>query len=230
MRSEAATSSSGLPPPPASRQPFDASSLATLTDTEVLGLLLAGGRPQANALSRAARVLAECGGLAALHTSSPSMLRYLGLPSTQAAALRAACELACRLLRERIPDPLQVDGYPELARFLSLRYGLQDQEVMGALFLDSRRRLLGHAEIFRGTLHRAAVEPRQILKECLLRSAAAVILFHTHPSGDPTPSQEDHLFTRRIVEAAEVIGVDLLDHIVVGGSDRWSSIRGRVPW
>jgi hypothetical protein len=69
-----------------------------------------------------------------------------------------------------------------------LRYQQRDQEVMGALVLDIRHRLLGDQEVFRGTLCRAEVEPREILKECLLRGAAAVVLFHTHPSGDPTPS------------------------------------------
>ena len=74
---------------------------------------------------------------------------------------------------------------------------LQDQETMGALFLDVRNRLIGESDIFRGTMKRAAVEPRAILKEALLSSASSIILFHTHPSGDPSPSSEDLTFTRR---------------------------------
>ncbi len=102
--------------------------------------------------------------------------------------------------------------------------------TVGALFLDSRHRWLGEREIFRGTLQRAAVEPREILKEALLRGAAGVVLFHTHPSGDPSPSLEDFAFTRRMVEASGVVGIDFVDHLVLGAEGRWSSIRERRPW
>jgi hypothetical protein len=104
-----------------------------------------------------------------------------------------------------------------VARFLVLRFQQRDQEVMGALFLDVRHWLLGGQEIFRGTLHRTAVEPREILKECLLRGAGGVVLFHT-PSGDPTPSYEDRQFTRRMAQAAALVGVELLDHLVLGAT------------
>jgi DNA repair protein RadC len=101
---------------------------------------------------------------------------------------------------------------------------------MGALFLDLRHGLLGEREIFRGTLHRAAVEPREILKQCLLRGAGGLVLFHTHPSGDPTPSAEDLLFTRRMADAAAVVGVELVDHLVLGSTARWVSLRERGGW
>jgi hypothetical protein len=83
---------------------------------------------------------------------------------------------------------------------------------LGALFLDVRHRLISDAEAYRGTLHRASVEPREILKECLLRGAAGVVLFHTHPSGDPTPSSEDVNFSQRWAVAAGFVGVELVDH------------------
>ena len=118
----------------------------------------------------------------------------------------------------------------EIARYLHLRYQTRDQEVMGALFLDVRNRVLGDCEIFRGTHDRAAVAPREILKECLLRGAAGVILFHTHPSGDPTPSPDDNAFTLRMAEAARAVGIRLLDHLVLAGSGRWVSIRDKLAW
>ena len=104
----------------------------------------------------------------------------------------------------------------DLARFLALRYQQRDQEVMGALFLSARRPLLGDKEIYRGILHRAAVEPREILKECLNRGAAGFVLFHTHPSGDPTPSVEDLDFTRWMDRASRLMSVTMLDHLVLG--------------
>jgi hypothetical protein len=88
----------------------------------------------------------------------------------------------------------------------------------------------GDTEIFRGTLHRADVEPRGILKECLLRGAAGVVIFHTHPSGDPTPSDADMQFTRRMAYAAALVGIDLVDHLVHGVIGRWVSLKAQEGW
>src|ERR1700720_4894792 len=101
---------------------------------------------------------------------------------------------------------------------------------MGSLFLDVRHRLISDAEAYRGTLHRAAVEPREILKECLLRGAAGVVIFHTHPSGDPTPSDADLQFTKRMAYAAALVGVDLVDHLVLGAIGRRVSLKAQGGW
>jgi DNA repair protein RadC len=90
--------------------------------------------------------------------------------------------------------------------------------------------MLGDRELYRGTLDRALVEPREVLKECLLRGASGVILFHTHPSGDPTPSEEDTAVTLRMAEAAKAVGVRLIDHLVLARTGRWVSIRDQLAW
>jgi len=180
------------------------------------------------AMSR--EILAETGGLAGLVGLQPRDLLREGLREAKAATLLAAVELARRLTREDLPrrDPL---GRPdEVARYLTLRYRLRDQEVMGALFLDVRGKLLADKELYRGTLSRAAVEPREVLKEALRRGAAGVVLFHTHPSGDPSPSPEDFAFTRRMSSAADVVGVRLIDHLILGASGQWVSLRERGGW
>jgi DNA repair protein RadC len=204
--------------------------LQGLADDELLALLLAGGRVHGESIRVARELLAEWGGLAALPAASRAMLRHGGLCDAQASDVLAVCEIACRLARQRIPDRRPLTRPDEVARFLVLRFQQRDQEVMGALFLDLRNGLLGEREIFRGTLHRAAVEPREILKECLLRGAGGFVLFHTHPSGDPTPSAEDLLFTRRMADAAAVVGVELVDHLVLGSTARWVSLRERGGW
>jgi DNA repair protein RadC len=101
---------------------------------------------------------------------------------------------------------------------------------MGALFLSARRRLLGDKELYRGTMHRAAVEPREILKECLLRRARSFVLFHTHPSGDPTPSIQDLEFTQRMVQASRIMGIAMIDHLVLGATGEWVSMQELGGW
>lgn len=109
---------------------------------------------------------------------------------------------------------------PELVReYLQRVHGEDAQEQTGALFLNARNRLLRHdPDIYRGTLDRAVVEPREILKRALLCNAAGVIVYHNHPSGDPLPSREDREFTRRLATAADLVGIRLLDHLVVSAT------------
>jgi DNA repair protein RadC len=203
---------------------------AALSDAELVALLLRTGHPGCSALQMAGTLLREHGGLAGLVGVPVTGLRRFGLGDAKAAALLAAVELARRLARQQLPARQPLARPAEVARYLVLRYQQRDQEVMGALFLDVRHGLIGDREIFRGTLHRAAVEPREILKECLARGAAGFALFHTHPSGDPTPSAEDVMFTRRMAEAAAVVGVELVDHLVLGATGRWVSLRERGAW
>jgi DNA repair protein RadC len=201
----------------------------SLSDSELLAVLLRTGRAGASALQIAMEVLRENGGLSGLLTATPHSLRRNGLGPAKAASLLAAVELGRRLAREEL-DREPLSRPLDVARYLSLRYHTCDQEVMGALFLDLRSRLLGEREMFRGTASRISVEPREILRECLQRGAASIYLFHTHPSGDPSPSAEDLLFTRRMAEAAEIVGVRLADHVVLGDRGRWVSLREKSAW
>ena len=198
-----------------------------LSDTELVAILLRTGRTGASVLDLSRELLSQAGGLSGLLVADGLELRGRGLGPAKRATVLAAVELARRLARARLPER-QPLGHPRaVARYLCLRYALREQEVMGALFLDTRNRLIDETEIFRGTLNRAAVEPRQLLKRGLLRDAAALILFHTHPSGDPSPSAEDLAFTRRMTEAGEVVGIRLVDHFIVGSGGAWVSLRQR---
>lgn len=201
-----------------------------LGDAELVAVLLRTGRPGASALDVARELVAACGGLGGLATASAPALVRRGLGGAKAASLLAAVELARRLARAELADRPPLAHPAAAASYLSLRYAVRDQEVMGALFLDSRHRLLADRELFRGTLSRAAVEPRALLREGLLLGAAGLILFHTHPSGDPSPSAEDLAFTRRMADAGEAVGVRLVDHLVVGAVGRWTSLRERGAW
>jgi DNA repair protein RadC len=203
---------------------------SALADSELLAVLLRTGRRGASAIQMAMDVLRENGGLSGLLTATPHSLRRNGLGPAKAASLLAAVELGRRLAREQLLDREPLSRPVDVARYLALRYHTSDQEVMGALFLDARSLLLGEREMFRGTLSRISVEPREILRECLQRGASSIYLFHTHPSGDPEPSAEDLLFTRRMAEAAEIVGLRLVDHVVLGHRGRWVSLREKSAW
>ncbi|HWM90606.1 MAG TPA: DNA repair protein RadC [Thermoanaerobaculia bacterium] len=196
-----------------------------LSDAELVAVLLRTGVKGVSAVRMATELLQETGGLTGLVAFTPQGLRRKGLGTAKAATLLAAVEIASRVAREQLDEREPLTRPAEVARYLALRYWARDQEVMGALFLDTRSRLLGEKEVFRGTLDRAVAEPREILKEGLLRGAAGVVVFHTHPSGDPSPSPEDLIFTRRMKEAGELVGVRLLDHFILGSAGRWVSLK-----
>lgn len=201
-----------------------------LSDAELIAVLLRNGYRKTSAVQIAREMLDEKGGLTGLVGTTPQMLRRPGVGPAKAAGLLAALEIARRLARMEVEDRETLSRPAEVARYLHLRYQTRDQEVMGALFLDTRSRMLGDRELYRGTLDRALVEPREVLKECLLRGASGVIIFHTHPSGDPTPSREDTDFTLRMVDATKAIGIKLIDHIVLASTGRWVSIRDKLAW
>lgn len=201
-----------------------------LSDTELVSILLGSGRPQASAVDVAREVLRRHDGIAGLVGRSPEALQCRGVGEAKSATLAAAVELGRRLARATLPEREPLKATDAVAEYLALRYTRPGQEVMGALYVDNRRRVVGEAEIFRGTLSRAAVEPRQILMECLLRDAPSFLLFHTHPSGEPDPSLEDLSFTRRLRVAGEAVGVRMLDHLIVGSPTRWVSLKDRYGW
>lgn len=216
-----------MPPAERPRQRLLRSGGEALSDPEVLALVLGNGCREVCSLDLARGILEETGGLPGLVGIRSDALQRRGLGEAKAASVLAALELARRLARSELPKRELLSRPGLLARYLVLRYAQRDQELMGVLYLDVRHRLLGDTEIFRGTLQRAAVEPRQILAPALARGAGGVVVFHTHPSGDPTPSLEDLSFTRRLAEAGNAVGVSLVDHLIIGGTCRWVSLRQR---
>jgi DNA repair protein RadC len=119
-------------------------------------------------------------------------------------------------------DPAALAGF-----FWNRLFHDEPREVVAVAFFDRRRRLTGYMAAFAGTLNRSPVEPREILAAALLHGARAIALGHNHPSGHPGPSAEDLLFTRRLREAGHTVGVELLDHVVVGSPHEWTSLRER---
>ncbi|HEX4441493.1 MAG TPA: DNA repair protein RadC [Thermoanaerobaculia bacterium] len=191
---------------------------SALTHEELVSLLLRTGTPSESALERARTLLAAHGGLSGLAGASPEELsREAGVGPVRAATIAAAIEIGRRLPAETLSGRDLLNEPRLVKEYLRQAQSDDSQERTGALFLNARNRLLKNdPEIYRGTLDRAVVEPREILRRALIGRAAGVILYHNHPSGDPTPSREDRDFTRRLASASESVGIRLLDHIVVG--------------
>ena len=211
--------------PDLSRELLLADQASRLSNAELVSVL-AGGRGRAG-IALAARLLVDdC--LGRLIPSRALELCRLGVSKRGAAMLLAAYELARRLASHEIKKLDCLTAPSKFAHYLRLHHMSVDQEILGALYLDVRRRPIASAEIYRGTLDRGAVEPRAILKEALLLGAASILVFHTHPSGDPTPSTEDWLFTERLHAACAIVGVEFVDHLIVTFQGAWFSIQSRM--
>ena len=212
------------------REKILAKGASALTDTEIVAVLLRTGRPGLSVLDLASKFLSDTKGLPGIIGSSPRSRPLRELGPVRCASLLAGVELGRRIARCHVPIQDPMANPQAVARYLGLQYTAPGQEVMGALYLDSRNRLIDSIEIYRGTLNRAAVEPRAVLKEGLLEDAAGFVLFHTHPSGDPSPSAEDLAFTRRMAQSGELLGIRLVDHLILGLGGNWVSLRQRGGW
>jgi len=211
------------------RQRLWSRGVRSLSDVDLLSLVLRAGGSGRSALELAEDVLAEQGVAALLHPDGMTLSRKRGLGAVKVASVLATVELARRIARLRLTRRV-LEQPKQLASYLYLRYFRRDQEVMGALYLNGHNHLIGEQEHYRGTLVRAAVEPRAVLRGALEFGASRMVAWHTHPSGDPVPSEEDLAFTRRLVKAGKVIGVRLLDHLILGHYGRYVSVKSRGGW
>lgn len=121
---------------------------------------------------------------------------------------------------------VEVTGPDSAAEVLVPLVGFRDRERCVAAFLDTKHRLLGTATVSIGSIDHTFMAPREVFRDALLANASALVLAHNHPSGDPEPSRDDELVTRRLARAGEMLGIDVLDHLVVGGT-RWTSLARR---
>jgi len=202
----------------------------SLTDAELVAVLLRSGRRGASAVDLAEKLLDHTGGLPGLAAICAQGLLRAGVDRSRVAPILAAVEIACRTAASEVPEYHPLETPAAVARYLRLRYWCPDQEVAGALYLSNRHRLVGECALFRGTMDRAAVEPRRVLREGLLRRAAGFVFFHTHPAGDPKPAPQDLLFTRRLAQAGSAVGVTLVDHLIVGEGDSFTSMVQAGGW
>ena len=203
----------------------------TLTDAELLAVMLGTGLPGQNVLQLAQSLLDDFHGLAGLLQASPTDLQTAkGLGgSARRAQLLAILELSRRVLLQKMRKRDLLNNPDSVKQFLQLQMGAYSQEVFAVVLMDAQYRLLGFQEMFKGTLNQTSVYPREVVKLALDQGAAAVILAHNHPSGDVRPSAADSALTRTLQTALSMVDVKVLDHIIVGPGIHWSMAE-RSPW
>jgi DNA repair protein RadC len=198
---------------------------AALGDNELLALVLGSGTRRAGALALANLVLAAAGGIHGLAVfGGGEMRRIRGVGEAKAAQVLAAIELGRRTLLRQPADRPQLLTPAEVALHLLPEFGARPVEQFGVVLLDAKHRLIRTTVLTVGTLDRSVVHPREIFREAASARAAGIILFHNHPSGDPTPSADDMSLTRRLVAAGELMGIDVLDHLILTAT-RFVSLR-----
>jgi DNA repair protein RadC len=188
-----------------------------LSDHELVALVLGHGQAGRSATQVSAEVLDFAGGIHGLARASVDQLAALpGVGPATAARLVAAVELGRRTL-ERMPEErLRFESPRELAEYLMPRYGAHPVERFGIVLVDTRHRLLRVRILAIGTIDAVVAQPREVFRDALVAGAAGVIVFHNHPSGDPSPSPDDVKLTHRMANAGRVVGIDLIDHVIIG--------------
>ena len=215
-----------LAPEDRPRERLVARGAESLSDEELVAVLLGTGRAGAGVLETAREVLRGNGLRGLLARSERGRVRELarGIGLAKACRIAAAAELARRLARVEVEERPLIDAPEAAGAYLCTALAAELREVMGALLLDAKNRLVRDEVVFRGGVTSAAVQPGPLFRIAVLEGAAGLVLYHNHPSGDPTPSPEDRATTARFVAAGDVLGVPVRDHVVVGRGC-WFSFR-----
>jgi DNA repair protein RadC len=190
---------------------------AALGDNELVAIVLGHGRADTTVLDLANAVLARTGGVEGLTRATADQLTGVdGIGVARAAQVLAAVELGRRTLTRAERKRVQVTSPRSVAELLLPLYGNRSVEQFGVVLLDTKHRVVRTTVVTVGTLDASIVHPREIFREAAAAGAAALVVFHNHPSGDPEPSKEDVALTHRLIAAGVLMGIDVIDHVILG--------------
>ncbi len=190
-----------------------------LSHAELLAILLRTGTRNESAVYLAQRILNECGGLRKLAESGWEDLTHIrGIGPAKALQLQASIELGRRIARSKLPETVKITCPQDVADLLMEEMRHYREEQFVCLFLNTKNHVIGRQTLSIGSLNASIVHPREVFKAAIRRSSASILCAHNHPSGDPTPSAEDLQLTKRLAEAGQLLGIELLDHLVIGDS------------
>lgn len=202
-----------------------------LSDAELIALVLRTGTRNLSALALAHEILGNEGLEKFYHLSEKDLLAIRGVGQVKASQIMAISELSIRLSKLEFREKLSYNSPYSIARYYMAEFRSYRQEHLIMMMFDTRNHLIGEQLISKGTVKASMADPREIFVEALRRNAVYIVLIHNHPSGDVQPSPDDLLVTRRIYEAGNLIGIQLLDHIIVAG-DKYRSLKaeGCIPF
>ncbi|OIJ10269.1 hypothetical protein BKP35_14320 [Anaerobacillus arseniciselenatis] len=188
-----------------------------LSNQELIAILLGTGTKQESVLQLSQRILHHFNGLKFLKESTVEELKKIkGIGDTKAVQLLAAIELGSRVHKLQMEDRIIIRSPEDVSNYVMEDMRFLTQEHFVSLYLNTKNHVIHKKTIFIGSLNASIVHPREVFKEAFRYSAASIICLHNHPSGDPAPSREDIEVTKRLAESGKVVGIELLDHIIIG--------------
>jgi DNA repair protein RadC len=199
----------------------------TLSNAELLAILLRVGVRGENAVQLGQRLLSDLGGLSGIHRAAfDEVCAQRGIGAAKAAQVKAAIELGRRLVSESPEERPAIHSPADAAALIQYEMGALEQEELRIMLLDIRNRVDKVLTIYKGSLNSSFVRVGELFKTAVRSNAAGIIVIHNHPSGDPTPSPDDIALTRAIVQAGKLLDVEVLDHLVIGRG-RFVSLKER---
>lgn len=216
----------GIPSWPESERPRKRlidEGVGTLSDAQLLAIVIRMGKKGKTAVEIAIRVLNHFNGLKTLSQASVEELCEMeGIGPCKGAQILAAIELGKRALSNKKEQKGRFLSSQDLFAYFYPEFSSLKVEIFKIVLLDTKNRLIRDIEISRGSLNQTVVHPREVFNKAIRESSAAIILIHNHPSGDPEPSQEDTRLTRNLVQAGQLLGIPVLDHIIIGQESYYS--------
>ena len=188
-----------------------------LSNAELIAILLRTGTTSETSSALATRLLSQYGGLEGLAKASfQELSNQHGIGEAKTSQLKAALELGKRLLATSDEQRVTIHSPQDVANLLMAEMAFLDQEHLRVLLLNTKNQVLGISEVYKGNVNSSVIRAGEVFQEAVRSNCPSVIVVHNHPSGDPTPSQEDVQVTRQLVEAGRLLDIELLDHMVIG--------------
>ncbi|MDA1258740.1 MAG: DNA repair protein RadC [Chloroflexi bacterium] len=198
-----------------------------LSNAELLAILLRTGTQGENVLAMASRILARFEGLATLsRTSFDELCAEKGLSEAKSCQLLAALELGRRVSSLSPEDRVVISSPKDIANLFMAEMSMLEREELRVLLLNTKNQVIGVERLYQGSVNSALVRPAEVFTAAVRRTCPAIAVVHNHPSGDPTPSPEDVSMTARLIQAGEILDIEVLDHVVIG-AQRYVSLKER---
>ncbi|HLG10908.1 MAG TPA: DNA repair protein RadC [Dehalococcoidia bacterium] len=201
-----------------------------LSNAELLAIVLRSGSARQSVLNLATSLLARHGGLGGLaRLSFADLVREKGLGEAKAAEVLATFQLAVRLNALQPEERPYVRSPADVNNLLGAEMALLDQEHLRVLLINTRNQVMALTEVYKGNVSSSLVRTAEVFREAIRQNAPSIIVVHNHPSGDPSPSPDDVALTKTLVQAGQLLQIDLLDHIVIGDR-RFASLKQLGMW